>query len=150
MVLQHVERLLHHLDLPAPGHVSHELEPKSLTDGGLKDGKETVNFYDKAGKAADAAGKTNSIPPTSKHEKDAGEGNLTGMSLAADGNTLYLCGQGTDAKTWLLAADVKGKKLDLSLIPEISDELRDGHFLSLKHELPLNLSFDIIKNCWIK
>ena len=42
---------------------------------------------------------------------DKGEGNLTGMCLSADKGMLYVCGQGADARTWVLSCDVKKRRL---------------------------------------
>jgi WD40 repeat protein len=90
----------------------------AVTDGGRPDGQETVNFYRigrKAGSvvplAAAEATRSNAVPPTSKDKADKGEGNLTGMSLSSDGSMLYVCGQGSDAKTWVLSCGVRGRKL---------------------------------------
>ncbi len=85
----------------------------AVGDGGKPDGKEVVAFYKGAGKAADALGVTNAIGPTSDPavETDKGEGNFVGPVLSKDGNTIYLCSHGNDAKTWLMSVDVKTRKL---------------------------------------
>ncbi|MHC4606956.1 MAG: hypothetical protein ACYTAF_08450 [Planctomycetota bacterium] len=83
-----------------------------VTDGGKKDGKETVNFYNFVEKHAREPERSNPVGPTSKDAKDKGEGNLTGMCLSPDKRTLYVCGQGSDAKTWVLKCDVATRKLE--------------------------------------
>jgi hypothetical protein len=93
----------------------------AVTDGGLPDGKETVNFYHLTpGKKARAGlqpltavqcEKSNAVGPTTKRKDDKGEGNLTGMCLSADGGMLFVCGQGSDAATWLLSCDVRKRRL---------------------------------------
>jgi len=82
----------------------------AVTNGGLGDGKENVLFFNGPG-TADSGTATNSVLPTTTDAKDNGEGNLTGMSLSADGSTLFVAGQGSDAATWILTADVKTRKL---------------------------------------
>ncbi|MEQ8768275.1 MAG: hypothetical protein RL885_30510 [Planctomycetota bacterium] len=82
-----------------------------VTDGGKKDGEETLLFFSGKGEASSGTA-TNSIPPTSEDEADKGEGNLTGLSKTSDGKTIYVAGQGADAKTWILACDVESKKLE--------------------------------------
>lgn len=89
-----------------------DLKTLAVTDGGRKDGEETVLFFTGPGTADTAVARTNPIPPTTDDPKDKGEGNLTGMCLSRDGKTLYVCGQGTDLKTWLLACDIETKKLE--------------------------------------
>lgn len=82
----------------------------AVTNAGEKDGEETVLFFD--GRGPVTRGKaTNSVGPTSDAEADKGEGNLCGLSISEDGKTLYLAGQGADAKTWVLSVDVAGRKL---------------------------------------
>lgn len=81
-----------------------------VTDAGKADGEETLLFFDAKGKASSGT-KTNSVPPTSDDPADKGEGNLTGMSLSQDGSTVYVCGQGFDGKSWVLAGDVASKEL---------------------------------------
>lgn len=83
----------------------------AVTNAGVGDGKETVMFYDGPG-TADSGKATNPIGPTTEDEKDKGEGNLTGLSISDDGSTLYLAGQGADAATWILSADVASRKLE--------------------------------------
>jgi len=90
----------------------------AVTDGGKPDGEETVNFYAVRRKGGGVAPLTsaeatssNSVPPTSGDKADKGEGNLTGMSLSPGRDTLYICGQGSDAKTWVLSCDVKARRL---------------------------------------
>lgn len=82
----------------------------AVTNAGLGDGKENVLFFSGAGTAADGKG-TNSVGPTSDDAKDKGEGNLTGLSVSEDGGTVFVAGQGSDAKSWILSVDVAGKKL---------------------------------------
>ncbi len=82
----------------------------AVTNAGLGDGKETILFFDGPG-TADSGKATNSVPPTTQDDKDKGEGNLTGLSLSDDGSTLFVAGQGSDAATWILSADVKTRKL---------------------------------------
>ncbi len=83
----------------------------AVTNAGIGDGAETVLFFDGPGTAADGKA-TNAIGPTSDDSKDKGEGNLTGLSRSQDGATLFLAGQGADAKTWLLSVDVASKKME--------------------------------------
>ncbi|MDM4019259.1 hypothetical protein [Roseiconus lacunae] len=82
----------------------------AIANSGAKDGAETVMFFDGAGKAADGK-PTNAVSPTSDDAADKGEGNLCGFSLSEDGKTIYVAGQGADAKSWVLAVDVESKKL---------------------------------------
>jgi hypothetical protein len=82
----------------------------AVTNAGVGDGAETVMFYDGPG-TADSGKATNPIGPTTDDDKDKGEGNLTGLSISSDRSTLYLGGQGADAATWVLAVDVKSRKL---------------------------------------
>jgi glucose/arabinose dehydrogenase len=83
-----------------------------VTDGGQLDGAETVNAYTAAGKADSASKTSNPVGPTSDDTAvDKGEGNLSG--IAFDGkDTIYVCGQGADARTWLLTCTL-GETLDL-------------------------------------
>ncbi|WP_047814668.1 hypothetical protein [Rhodopirellula islandica] len=81
-----------------------------VTDAGKVDGEETLLFFDGKGKADDGV-KTNSVPATTDDAADKGEGNLTGMSLSPDGSTVYVCGQGFDGKSWVLAGDIASKQL---------------------------------------
>jgi WD40 repeat protein len=90
----------------------------AVTDGGKPDGQETVNFYEiKRGAdgvvpaTAGEGASSNPVPATTGAKADKGEGNLTGMSLSSDKSTIYVCGQGTDRKTWMLSCDVKSRKL---------------------------------------
>ena len=82
----------------------------AVTNAGVGDGAETVLMFDGPGTAADGAA-TNAVGPTSDDAKDKGEGNLTGLSVSEDGSTIYVAGQGADAKTWVLSVDVATKKL---------------------------------------
>jgi len=81
----------------------------AVTNAGAKDGEETVQFYSAAGSASGAE-ETNAIAPTTSEDADKGEGNLTGMCAAGD-DTLYVCGQGFDGKSWLLRATHSTKEL---------------------------------------
>jgi len=85
-------------------------ETLAVTNSGLKDGQENVLFFSGAG-SVETAKATNSVGPTSDDPADKGEGNLCGMSMSLDGKTLFVAGQGADAKTWILTVDVKTKKL---------------------------------------
>lgn len=81
----------------------------AVTNAGAKDGEETVQFYGAAGAASDAD-QTNAVGPTTEEDADKGEGNLTGMCAAGD-DTLFVCGQGFDGKSWLLRATRSTKEL---------------------------------------
>ncbi len=70
-----------------------------VADSGKKDGQEALLFY----RGPDAQVK--------KSNTVAGEGNLTGMAVSKDGQTIYVCGQGSDKKTWVLSCDVASRKL---------------------------------------
>lgn len=82
----------------------------AVTNAGVGDGSETVLFFDGPGKAGDGK-PTNSVAATTDDPKDKGEGNLTGLSLSDDSSTLFVAGQGSDAATWVLSADIKTRKL---------------------------------------
>ena len=82
----------------------------AVTNAGLGDGKETVVFFDGPGNASSGKA-TNSVGPTSDDAKDKGEGNLTGLSVTEDGSTVFVAGQGADAKTWILKVDVATRKM---------------------------------------
>lgn len=82
----------------------------AVTNAGLPDGAEHVLFFDRAGAASDGVA-TNPIPPTSADPDDRGEGNLTGLSRSPDGQSLFLCGHGSDARTWLLSCDIAARQL---------------------------------------
>jgi hypothetical protein len=82
----------------------------AVTNAGLSDGEETVLFFDGPGGVGSGTA-TNSVPPTSDDAADKGEGNLCGMSLSADGKSLYVAGQGADAKSWVLKVDIASKQL---------------------------------------
>ena len=82
----------------------------AVTNAGLLDGEEVVSFFSGPG-TADSATSTNSVGPTSDDPADEGEGNLTGLSVTEDGSTLFVAGQGADAKSWVLKVDVASKKL---------------------------------------
>lgn len=82
----------------------------AVTNAGLPDGAEQVLFFDRPGVASDGVA-TNPIPPTTGDPSDLGEGNLTGLSRSRDGQTIYVCGHGSDARTWLLSCDVTARQL---------------------------------------
>ena len=99
----------------------------AVTDGGLPDGKETVNFYTVRKpvppsarvsfpplepRTAGECEKTNPVGPTTKEKADKGEGNLTGMSHWPGAGLIYVCGQGSDARTWVLKCDVEKRELE--------------------------------------
>lgn len=112
----------------------------AVTNSGVRDGAETVMFYDGPG-TADSGKATNPLTATTDDPKDRGEGNLTGLSISQDGSTLYLAGQGADSASWVLSADVKSRKLqtafsaDKAGIPVNSPMATmvedDGHVLAL-------------------
>ena len=81
----------------------------AVTNAGAKDGEETVQFYTASGEASGAE-QTNAVGPTTDDGADKGEGNLTGMCASGD-DTLYVCGQGFDGKSWLLRATRSTKEL---------------------------------------
>ena len=86
-----------------------------VTDAGVGDGDETVVTWELSsqGLARNVIiNRTNPIGPTSDDPADKGEGNLSGMTLMPDGNTFYVCGQGSDAKSWVLRGKVKENKLE--------------------------------------
>ncbi|MEE9391691.1 MAG: hypothetical protein V3W41_04210 [Planctomycetota bacterium] len=80
-----------------------------VSDAGKKDGADRLIFFKGAG-TADSGMPTNGVPPTTKLEVDKGEGNPAGLVRGADGK-IYACGQGADAKSWILVADPETKKL---------------------------------------
>ena len=82
-----------------------------VTNSGLADGADHVCIFDKSGKASDGAA-SNPIAKTSDDAADKGEGNFTGLSLSPDGKTVWVCGQGADAKSWLCSLDVASNKLE--------------------------------------
>ncbi len=82
-----------------------------VSDGGKKDGQETLLFFSAPGLAATGVASNTMVPEGVAPEK--GEGNLTGMSATADQKTIYLCGQGQDDHSWLLQCDVATKKLSV-------------------------------------
>lgn len=82
----------------------------AVTNAGLADGEEVVAFFDGPG-TADSGKSTNAVGPTSDDPADKGEGNLTGLSATEDGSTLFVAGQGSDAKTWVLKVDTATHKL---------------------------------------
>ncbi|MDG1048788.1 MAG: hypothetical protein P8M11_09685 [Planctomycetota bacterium] len=81
----------------------------AVTNAGAKDGEETVQFYSAAGSASDVE-QTNAVAQTTEESADKGEGNLTGMCAAGE-DTLFVCGQGFDGKSWLLRATRSTKEL---------------------------------------
>lgn len=80
----------------------------AVSNSGLKDGEDHIVFYSPDGKKV---GASNAIPPTSDHELDNGEGNFCGFSVSPAGDTLYVAGQGADAKTWVLSCDIESREL---------------------------------------
>lgn len=87
----------------------------AVTDGGKPDGQESVVYYRVSGYAAEETGRTNTIGPTTDLEIDLGEGNLSGMSVSADGNWLWVCGQGSDDRTWMLRSNIAERTLETFL-----------------------------------
>ena len=81
-----------------------------VTDGGKPDGKEAVLHFTGPSMAS-AGNPSNVVGRTSEDPADKGEGNLTGMSLSPDGRTIYVAGQGTDTKSWVLRYDIASNKL---------------------------------------
>ena len=80
-----------------------------VSDGGKKDGQETLLFFKGPGSADQGEASSTCVPRGVEASK--GEGNLTGLCASGDGRTLYLCGQGSDARTWVISCDVATKKL---------------------------------------
>ncbi|MCA8916806.1 MAG: hypothetical protein KDB90_15540 [Planctomycetes bacterium] len=81
----------------------------AVTDAGEPDGKETIATWHISSEGAAKSNvkqRSNAIGPTTKDLKDLGEGNLSGMCLMPDGNTYYVCGQGSDAKSWVLRGNL--------------------------------------------
>jgi len=74
----------------------------AVSNGGLKDGQDNILFFESAGSASQGI-PSNGLRKTSTDEADNGEGNLVGISAAPGGDRLYVCGQGADAKSWLLS-----------------------------------------------
>ncbi|MEM1451760.1 MAG: hypothetical protein AAF726_15780 [Planctomycetota bacterium] len=89
-----------------------------VSNGGLGDGADHLLVFTGPGDASQGR-PTNAIPPTSDDTADKGEGNFTGFSLARDGERLFVCGQGSDAKTWLLVCD--HEKAELSTFASADD-----------------------------
>jgi len=81
-----------------------------VSDGGKKDGAETLLFFTEGGKASDGQ-PTNFVPPTSDDAADKGEGNLCGFALSPDGESLWVAGQGSDAGSWILRCDIEERDL---------------------------------------
>lgn len=82
----------------------------AVTDGGQLDGHESIAFFKGPG-TADQGKRTNAVGPTTDLLADQGEGNLTGMARGPGGRHIYVCGQGSDARSWILRCDVKDRKL---------------------------------------
>ncbi len=80
-----------------------------VSDGGKKDGQETLLFFSKGGDASSGKASNTMVPEGVAAAK--GEGNLTGIAVTADKKSLFLCGQGADDHSWLLKCDVASKKL---------------------------------------
>ncbi len=81
-----------------------------VTDAGLPDGKEVLRLHEGPGGPEDGVA-TNSVGPTTQDPADKGEGNLTGMALSPGGRHVYVCGQGADAASWVLKADLHTMEL---------------------------------------
>ncbi|MCB9894872.1 MAG: hypothetical protein H6839_10505 [Planctomycetes bacterium] len=87
----------------------------AVTDAGEPDGKETVATWHISSEGAAKSSvklRSNAIGPTTNDAKDLGEGNLSGMCLMPDGHTYYVCGQGSDVKSWILRGDANTGKLE--------------------------------------
>lgn len=67
-----------------------------VSDAGRKDGEEVLRFFNGPGKASDGR----------VGQPFATEGNLTGLYV--DGERIYVAGQGSDEKSWVLVADAEG------------------------------------------
>ena len=86
-----------------------------VTDGGQKDGEETVITYHVSSDGPSSnrlLSQTNSVPPTTDDPADLGEGNLSGLCIMPDGDTYYVCGQGFDGKTWVLGGSLSEGTLE--------------------------------------
>ncbi|MEZ6197591.1 MAG: hypothetical protein R3F20_18000 [Planctomycetota bacterium] len=81
-----------------------------VSDSGKKDGEDRLGVFDGSG-AADQGKYTNGVASTTGAEGDLGEGNPTGFALGK-GGVVWACGQGTDAKTWILRCDVDRRTLE--------------------------------------
>ena len=81
-----------------------------VSNSGLADGVDHLRVYESAGDAEDGVA-SNAIEPTSDDPADNGEGNFTGLSVGADG-TVFVAGQGADAKTWVLTFDPEEARLE--------------------------------------
>lgn len=82
----------------------------AVSNGGLKDGQDNLLFFEAAGSASQGI-PSNGVRKTSTDEADNGEGNLVGLSAAPGGDRLYVCGQGADAKSWLLTCHTGNLRL---------------------------------------
>lgn len=84
-----------------------------VSNGGLKDGEDCVTWFGSVdGTVKASAGQnSNGIPKTSTDAIDNGEGNFVGFASSNDGKTIWIAGQGADAKSWVLSYDVATKKL---------------------------------------
>jgi len=82
----------------------------AVTDGGQTDGNEGVAFFHGPGDAKKGK-RTNGVTSTTDALSDQGEGNLTGLVRGPGGRSLYMCGQGSDARTWILRCDVTDRNL---------------------------------------
>jgi len=76
-----------------------------VSDSGHPDGQDRLAMFDATTNSVADARTTNSIPPTSDDPADKGEGNFVGLAVA-DGDKVWVCGQGADAKSWLCRADI--------------------------------------------
>lgn len=77
-----------------------------VSDGGLADGKDRLLYLPPGATEASEGRATPSIPKTSDHKLDLGEGNFTGLSLDPDGKTIWVAGQGADSRTWVLESPI--------------------------------------------
>jgi hypothetical protein len=84
----------------------------AFSDGGQKDGQESILTVRVNGEQPEIVARTNTVPPTTDHPDDLGEGNLSGMTLMPDGDTYYVGGQGYDGKTWVLGGRLSEGSLE--------------------------------------
>ncbi len=82
----------------------------AISDAGKPDGQEKILFMDFQNTSfASNSSKANKVRTSTAF---AGEGNFCGISLAPD-NTIYICGQGSDAQTYILQADITAEQPEL-------------------------------------
>lgn len=77
-----------------------------VSDAGLTDGEDQLLIYPPGATDRSQAVATGGV---------ATEGNLMGLCVAADGTTVYACGQGSDEKTWIIACDTAAEAPTLEL-----------------------------------